>query len=455
MVLKYAGRLAPFSLLNSVQFPVIRTENINIESSQVKLHLPQDYRWYQFEGTATRVAGEADFDAGFVAYQTQQVDKLTQIIRSSNQFSQSRAIYNVKKLGQELESWRETGKSNTRNEQLRLNLDSNGRVLEAAAQEIKELEEQEERTTDNRDILNSFYGEQRNSLSRNSVTRLYGNFGSTVAPAQPSGGSSTEFNQEWFMRSSGQKGDADATQALDAKESLGKSIAEGQARLQKGESYRVQQQSNMPNEEDAAQKVFQKQVPENRPSEPRQSSRNRRLELGTKAELNRAYMDKIQQLDQQQAGQNAVQLQPPTSQLAASSDGALRAGLEEEALAQGVAGRAGLSSLDFQLPERGQVFYFTTPRGEVDITARPVERELGDRLISFGWLLAMIIALMIASAIVQRAARSRTGRILSVLLLCGGGLLMILGGLFPIFGIAMFFGSILLALDWRSRRAAA
>ena len=55
-------------------------------------------------------------------------------------------------------------------------------------------------------------------------------------------------------------------------------------------------------------------------------------------------------------------------------------------------GRAGLSSLDFQLPERGNVFYFSTPRGEVEITVRPVESQLVQRVINLGWLLGIILA---------------------------------------------------------------
>ena len=91
---------------------------------------------------------------------------------------------------------------------------------------------------------------------------------------------------------------------LDSKAALGKAKGLSQARLQKEESYRVQQPAEMGKESDAAQKVFSAQPQQSQSAGMAGSSRSRRLELGTKAELNRAYNDKIQQLDLQQEGQN-------------------------------------------------------------------------------------------------------------------------------------------------------
>ena len=41
---------------------------------------------------------------------------------------------------------------------------------------------------------------------------------------------------------------------------------------------------------------------------------------------------------------------------------------------------AGLASLDVQLPERGQLYRFTTPRGDIAITARAVPLDVLSRL---------------------------------------------------------------------------
>ncbi len=472
VVLKYAGQIDELRFLKAVEFPVIRTENINVELSQVKLYLPNDYRWYQFDGTTTRVASEEDFDAGLVAYQTQQVEKLTQIIRSANPFSQSRAVHNVEKLGKELQSLHEKrGRKRFLNKQLQMNLESNDRVLKAAQEEIKQLEGQQETSTDNRDALLSFYQGQQNSLARNSATRLSGNFrqpsqtAATTQPAKPKAPSKARFNANWFNNKLGSGSGAASTKrrpkkgraqpsddsiSLDFKSSRGKAFS----RLKEGESYRVQQQAQMPQESDAAQKVFQVEPQADSPADWGWSERSKRQQLGTKDKLNRAYLDKIQRLDRQQRGQVSAPQGEQRAQTMVLND--MLSGQGQSIEQWGTQQRggttmslAGLTSLDFELPTRGQVFYFTTPRGEVKISARPVERELGDRLANFGALLAMLLALLVAAAIARRLARTRTRRIVTIVLLCGAGLLMTLLGILPIFGIALFFGAILLAIDWQ------
>ena len=454
VVLKYAGKVDELTALSPVRFPIIRTENINIELSQVKLYLPEDYRWYQFDGTATRVASEEDFVADYVAYQTQQVEKLTQIIRDSNQFSKSRAISNVGRLDAELKQFRGARGERVANERLRLNFDSNASVLEAATQEIEDLQEQEQEVPDNRKRLNDFFFEQQNTLSRNGATRLGGNFPAapqTPAPTKPDAAFAKEFDQGWFGRATQNQGVDEANKP----QAGAKGVISGKARLLGEESYRVQQQAKMPEEEEAAQQVFQVQPPpQDEALVAQEVQRLRNRALGTKSELNRAYMDKIQELaekDQEVAtGQQAPQ---ESVQALVLADGAVIAAFRDTPdFGAGVQGLAGLSSLDFTLPERGQVFYFTIPRGEVEITARPVSSEMSQRLANFGWLLAIIVVLLAVAAVVRRATRSRTGRVLSVVFLCGAGLMMIVLFVFPLFGLAMFFGGILLALDGRQQQ---
>jgi hypothetical protein len=114
-------------------------------------------------------------------------------------------------------------------------------------------------------------------------------------------------------------------------------------------------------------------------------------------------------------------------------------------------GRVGLASLDFPLPERGQVYYFTTPRGDVQITARPVNREMGDRLLHFLSLSAIALGLVLAVPVARRARRSRVLWTLFVVALGGGGLVILVLGILPIFALAMMLGSLLLAFDSRGR----
>ncbi len=369
------------------------------------------------------------------------------------------------RLGEELQQLQTDNGRATGNAQLRSNLDSNASVLEAATQEIQELENMDVQVTDNRERLNYFYEQQQNGLSRNSVTRLGGNFRTEIqppAPAEPMApgqDSTTKFDQNWFGRSSSQRPADEAEKP--GEDAKGMTAAPSKKRLQQEESYRVQQQMKMPEEHDAAKQVFQVQPSSQEGLMEQQSqARYRNRGLGTKSELNRAYMDKIQQLadqDGEQAesgsGGQQGQQQAPQQEAAGAgvTDGASQTDLYS-ALPTVVApqGLAGLASLDFELPQRGQEFFFTTPRGEVTITARPLRDELRERLVNLLWLLGMVLALLLIAAVVRRLTHSRTGRIVSVCILCGIGLLMVLMLTFPLFGLAMFFGGILLAVDgWR------
>ncbi|HUP77530.1 MAG TPA: hypothetical protein VM260_03145, partial [Pirellula sp.] len=53
--LNYAGRLKKAGFASKLEFPLIESININVELSQVKLHLPENHYWYGFEGTFGQV----------------------------------------------------------------------------------------------------------------------------------------------------------------------------------------------------------------------------------------------------------------------------------------------------------------------------------------------------------------------------------------------------------------
>ena len=70
VVLKYGGKMPPLGTLGSVEFPLIHCENIRPDLSQVRLYVPEQYRWFDFGGTMRLVAEEADLQAGYVKFQT-------------------------------------------------------------------------------------------------------------------------------------------------------------------------------------------------------------------------------------------------------------------------------------------------------------------------------------------------------------------------------------------------
>ena len=66
--LKYGGRLPQVSSLSQVQFPLMKTLNINVELSQVRLMVPETFDWFDFGGTMGRVENEGDLAEVFQSY---------------------------------------------------------------------------------------------------------------------------------------------------------------------------------------------------------------------------------------------------------------------------------------------------------------------------------------------------------------------------------------------------
>jgi heme A synthase len=108
---------------------------------------------------------------------------------------------------------------------------------------------------------------------------------------------------------------------------------------------------------------------------------------------------------------------------------------------------AGLASLDFRLPERGRMYSFTTQRGLIDISARPVSLSLLSRLGGLAVLAAVVLLVWAATRAPARAAYSRLfstvacGVLLAVL-----GILSLITGIFPVLGLVMIVAGIVLAI---------
>ena len=109
-------------------------------------------------------------------------------------------------------------------------------------------------------------------------------------------------------------------------------------------------------------------------------------------------------------------------------------------------GRVGLASLDFELPQRGTTYFFTTPRGNVEISAWPINSRLLKQLTNFASLVALVVAALALGWVVQKLSLTRRGRILTAAFLCIAGPLLVVLGTLPIFGVVMILGGILLLL---------
>ncbi len=146
----------------------------------------------------------------------------------------------------------------------------------------------------------------------------------------------------------------------------------------------------MPAADDAAQQVFQVQPAQTAERLGEMAQQGRQPTLGTKEALKRAYVDKIErQVAQEETAALASSPQGPTSGEAGRIDRASQVRLDGGSIRQvggQVPGRVGLASLDFDLPQRGTTYFFTTPRGNVEISAWPVNSRLLKQLTNFAWL---------------------------------------------------------------------
>jgi hypothetical protein len=115
---------------------------------------------------------------------------------------------------------------------------------------------------------------------------------------------------------------------------------------------------------------------------------------------------------------------------------------------------AGLASLDVAIPQRGRIYHFTTPRGDIEITARSIPVTVLSRL--YG-LVAILAATSLIAALTTRHARRLwtllANSTIAGLLLILLGLLSIILGLFPIAGLLSIAGGIIIAIRSRIVRS--
>lgn len=116
-----------------------------------------------------------------------------------------------------------------------------------------------------------------------------------------------------------------------------------------------------------------------------------------------------------------------------------------------------LASLDVELPLRGREYLFTTPRGDIEITARAVSEPLLGRLIRLLLIGAGFIVLLVLLRVLPRVLPVLHGSrwfAAAVLLI---GLVSLLLGIFPILAlVALIYGLVqLIRLEIARRRRAA
>lgn len=112
---------------------------------------------------------------------------------------------------------------------------------------------------------------------------------------------------------------------------------------------------------------------------------------------------------------------------------------------------AGLASLDVRLPERGKLYRFTTPRGDLEIVARAVPVVVLHRLLGLAVVLGAILVLWLLGREKSRRVWAAIFRSLAfAVVLIVAGLFSVIVGIFPVAGlIALVAGIVLLILRRR------
>jgi hypothetical protein len=467
VVLKYGGKLAALEALRaSIRFPIVRSVNINAELSQVELYLPETQAWFYFRTKMTPVTEEGDFVAGELAYQTKQADRLMQTLRADNPFAQARAKLNLKSVVQSMQTFQETAGQYEANKAIRGELGNANIVLKNAEKEMQVQVQPGEIALDNNDRIREAFSGQRNTLARNVVKGL--GFNWAEAPAQPPPGAAPQgqvtFNDAWLATNRLENKPADA--AAKARQGARFMDIEQGAAYARQAAQAGQQAAKVPGKQ-----MFQKFTEEDRKAQSKEQAQpiaesQLRQRRGTVDETVERYQQKLDQ--QQQQVQQAV----TTPTVERPEIIGVGSGGRQGGAGRGITGRgrgpvgpaaleapafagvpAGMASLDVELPTRGKVYRFSTPRGDTEVTASAASQPLIDGLERVGGAAALVLAVLFVRRMLRRRtldlpAQNTLATVLIVL-----GLVGMLIGILPVAGlVAMVVGVAIKVRLFRARR---
>ncbi len=329
--LKYAGKLSKQGFTTKWDFPLVQSININVELSQVKLLLPQNQYWYGFNGTLGRVQDESSFLAGWLLHKNKQIDRLSQLSsRDSELFSKIRAEGNLAQLESDVKLQLGNSKFDANgNSELRQQIAENDFAVNRAKTQNAKNSAQTQPTApnsaDNRQSLNILLGSQFNYRSGGNL------------PNNPNGSGANTASQPQQV----------PTANPPIQNSLG--IQGFQNR-----------ESQIPGEE--------------------QSKDSRGLAERYKSKLQMS---------------NAMQsVAPPAGAPTGPSNGLMNGAFNElpvlELATNGQKpSETYLSSLSITLPTRGNEYFFSTPRGEAELSAHGISKSIAWR--SLGAVLLVFV----------------------------------------------------------------
>ncbi len=499
--LKYGGGMEALGQWTAVTFPLPKTQNIRVEQSQVRLRLPESYHWFDFRGTMRHVTQEQDLLAGYLKYKTEQIAAANASLASKNPFARVRALSNLRSVVSELEEFHSRS-SLRENSALSAEVTSNRKALESARQKLAEQTDeswQRRMGEDNRLRLNTLFEQQSNVYSRNLVNQQASNFdvgvvddSLSVRDYEESGEQEGSLRREWLDSNqlAGQDREDDArgqerygkaaagtknyfqnpAQQLDAPQV----VADDDLDQMKKEAARPDTSVRYRSDASRVQR-FEQQLQVQQAAESDgyggygggDSAAGRGGYGGGYGERGYGATAGVPPMTTASPAAPPVPGQPIAGAVSTSANGVfdgrvdVQFGFQTPASqlgqvptsgpAEGRSAPSGLASLDVALPIRGAEYLFTTPRGDVQITARAVTSPLIGRLLRLAAVLGILAVCVVGYRTVQRVGFDRIlNRGVAGLLILGGLILLILGAAPALASLAIVVGVVqLVRLTWR------
>jgi hypothetical protein len=510
VVLKYGGQVASLGSLSSVTFPLVKAVDIEVELSQVRLYLPETHHFFDFGGTVRLAESEDDLVAGQLSYETKRAQRLLDTMRQADDFSKARAASNLRQLGLAVQS-SSLAVSQSQSKSVQDELAKNTVVMQEAAKALEEAAKAPARqeSLDNRYRMNYLYEAQRTSRAKNVVKDLGRNFDAPMEVKKGADAKGEEadaggkFNAAWFAN-------AQLASPLEKATAGGKEAAERQKKKEEAAgAWRFAKQADAAGDklDTVNPGIAAKQpTPSAEPPQPAQqrsgqprgaygsmgraggSPRGDRQrdaverykeqlsERGSQELLNQAAAQVARGTQQQQSvatphslledaygNRRAAEILRKDLDVAVNGR-AFGPGMPQQggfvdvfadvAAAQQAALPTGLASLDFDVPKRGTLYRFTTPGGDVKITARAASAKLTDGLVR---AMCVLVGAWLVVMIARRAKRGSfawmAGPIGLAIMGCLGAALLVLG--FVLVGLALIVLAIVLAVRLRRRKRAA
>ncbi|MCB9875293.1 MAG: hypothetical protein H6821_14050 [Planctomycetaceae bacterium] len=467
VTLKYGGDLKQLRSLRNTSFPLMKTININVQQSHVRLRLPESQRWFNFSGSMRHVTDVGELAADYVSYQTKQVQRLLQVVNSDSYdaFSKVRAENNIKLQVQQsqLQSQNSFGElyGSSSNRRLQSELQSNsGVVLEAE----KQIQQNAQASPEADNFGNTFrlrqlYKEQATNRASDVVGGLDNNFDVvTDSRDKEVAVGEKRFNEAWFysnqLKTIEDKKEADAGSRISSRS--GKPVSAKPSLEIEAELLKNKKVDRVLSDEQRklgdVDEVSQVERYQQRLEMQNGSQQLGRYGLPTPQSALAVPQDRGDTQTWEHLGLQEGYAGRTDGLAAQAGGGGFGGGMYGDGYSEGAgmefnsgipaaAGETGLTSLDVALPERGVEYLFTTPRGDIEITAQNVSTAQVDRVLSLLGILVVLLGLAVAIRIGRAiAARTspRTLAIVGILL----GVASFIGGVLPVVGIIMVVGGI-------------